>query len=79
LIKSITNPPKPKEEEAFYCMLMLLDRMSARQFLLSWVDPSYIVCSNVLTLSRRKKNPGGIPDGPEYNYSTIESIETATL
>ncbi|KAH8759909.1 hypothetical protein F5883DRAFT_647807 [Diaporthe sp. PMI_573] len=26
-----------------------------------------------------KKNPGGIPDGPEYNYSTIESIETATF
>lgn len=30
-----TSPPTPKEEEDFYNMLMLSDRMSARQFLLS--------------------------------------------
>lgn len=30
-----TSPPTPEEEEKFYNMLMLSDRMSARQFLLS--------------------------------------------
>lgn len=45
-----TNPPTPEEEKAFYNMLMLSDWMSARQFILSSVDPSYIVRSNVLTL-----------------------------
>lgn len=30
-----TNPPTLSEEKAFYDMLMLSDRMSARQFLLS--------------------------------------------
>lgn len=30
-----TSPPTPEEEKKFYHMLMLSDRMSARQFLLS--------------------------------------------
>ncbi|KAL2286647.1 hypothetical protein FJTKL_06647 [Diaporthe vaccinii] len=51
----------PEEEKAFYHKLMLSDRMSARQYLLS------------------TSNPGGNPDGPGYNYSTIEWIETATF
>ncbi|KAK1624992.1 hypothetical protein BDP81DRAFT_474713 [Colletotrichum phormii] len=56
-----TTPPTPEEEEKFFNMLMLSDRMSVRQFLLS------------------KENAGDIPDGPGYNYSTVQWIETATF
>ncbi|KAG6356010.1 hypothetical protein INS49_015395 [Diaporthe citri] len=36
-------------------------------------------CDQIPTPPDETKNPGGIPDGPGYNYSTIQWIETATF
>lgn len=64
---------------ALWDLLMKADNMSVRQFLTSWVYPRHFSADSRLIKQIRHKNGGVIPDGPGYNFNTIEWLETATL
>ena len=57
---------------------MKADNLSVRQFLRSYGPTRRIDATHVLT-EVRTTNPSPLPNGPGYNFNTIEWLETFTL